>query len=92
MCQQLTHHTVNGCNVRVGDMMASGTISGKDEHSFGSLLEMSHGGRKPLQLKNGLIRTFIEDGDSITMRGYAEKDGKRVGFGEVTSTILPAHI
>lgn len=92
MCQQLTHHTVNGCNVRVGDMMASGTISGKDEHSFGSLLEMSHGGRKPLQLKNGLTRTFIEDGDSITMRGYAEKDGKRVGFGEVTSTILPAHI
>ena len=91
MCQQLTHHTVNGCNVRVGDMMASGTISGKDEDSYGSLLEMSHGGKKPLQLSSGIERTFLEDGDSLTMRGYAEKDGMRVGFGEVTSTILPAN-
>jgi len=91
MLQQLTHHTVNGCNIRIGDMMASGTISGRDEDSFGSLLEMSHGGKKPLQLKNDLSRTFIEDGDRITMRGCAEKDGMKVGFGEVTSTILPAH-
>lgn len=72
-------------------MMASGTISGKDEDSYGSLLEMSHGGKKPLQLSSGIERTFLEDGDSLTMRGYAEKDGMRVGFGEVTSTILPAN-
>lgn len=90
MAQQLAHHTVNGCNVNVGDMMASGTISGKDEHSYGSLLEMSYGGKKPLPLKDGISRTFIEDGDTITMRGYAEKDGARVGFGEVSSKVLPS--
>jgi len=90
MNQQLTHHTVNGCNVKVGDMMASGTISGKDEQSYGSLLEMSYGGKKPLELSSGNTRTFIEDGDRITMRGFAEKEGKRVGFGKVTAKILSA--
>jgi fumarylacetoacetase len=90
MPQQLAHHTVNGCNVRVGDLMASGTISGKDESSYGSMLEISQGGRKPIELEDGVTRTFIEDHDTVTMRGYAEKDGIRVGFGEVTAKILPA--
>jgi fumarylacetoacetase len=90
MAQQLAHHTVNGCNVRVGDMMASGTISGKDENAYGSMLELSWAGSKPLTLKDGSQRKFIQDHDRVTMRGYAEKDGKRVGFGKVTSKVLPA--
>ncbi|SHJ38588.1 fumarylacetoacetate hydrolase [Maribacter aquivivus] len=90
MMQQLAHHTVNGCNLNVGDVMASGTISGKDESSYGSLLEISWGGKKPFELKDGSKRTFIEDNDTVTMRGFAEKDGKRVGFGQVTGTILPS--
>ena len=90
MMQQLAHHTVNGCNINVGDVMASGTISGKDESAYGSLLEISWGGKKPFELKDGSKRTFIEDNDTVTMRGFAEKDGKRVGFGQVTGTILPS--
>ncbi len=90
MMQQLAHHTVNGCNLNVGDVMASGTISGKDESSYGSLLEISWGGKKPFELKDGSKRTFIEDNDTVTIRGFAEKDGKRVGFGQVTGTILPS--
>lgn len=90
MIQQLAHHTVNGCNVKVGDVMASGTISGKDERSYGSLLEISRGGKKPFELKDGSSRTFIEDNDTVTMRGFAEKEGKRVGFGHVIGTILPS--
>ncbi|TLP80202.1 fumarylacetoacetase [Maribacter sp. ACAM166] len=90
MIQQLAHHTVNGCNVNVGDVMASGTISGKDEKSYGSLLEISWGGKKPFEMKDGSTRTFIEDYDTITMRGFAEKKGVRVGFGEVSGTILPS--
>jgi fumarylacetoacetase len=89
MAQQLTHHTVNGCNVNVGDMMASGTISGRDEHSYGSMIEISQGGKKPMELKNGKTRTFLEDGDTITIRAYCEKDGKRVGFGQCSGNILP---
>ena len=88
MMQQLAHHTVNGCNINVGDVMASGTISGKDESSFGSLLEISWGGKKPFTLCDGSQRTFIEDSDTITMRGFAEKEGIKVGFGEVSGTIL----
>jgi fumarylacetoacetase len=90
MCQQLAHQTVNGCNVRVGDMYASGTISGPTPDSYGSLLELSWKGTKPITLKDGSQRKFIEDGDSITMRAFAEKDGFRIGFGEVTTKILPA--
>lgn len=88
--QQLAHHTVNGCNVNVGDIMGSGTISGQDEGSYGSLLELSWSGTKPISLLDGKTRTFIEDGDTVTMKGHAEKDGKRVGFGEVYAKILPA--
>lgn len=89
MAQQLAHHTVNGCNVRTGDLMASGTISGKDESSYGSLLEISYGGKKPFALANGEQRTFLEDHDTVTFRGYAEKDGIRVGFGEAVGQIIP---
>ncbi|MXV37885.1 fumarylacetoacetase [Flavobacteriaceae bacterium Ap0902] len=91
MAQQLAHHTVNGCNIEVGDMYASGTISGKDKNSYGSMLEISWSGQKPIKLSNGEERTFVEDNDTITMRGWCEKDGKRVGFGEVETLILPAH-
>lgn len=90
MAQQLAHHTVNGCNLEVGDMYASGTISGKSEDSYGSLLELTWSGSKPIKLSDGSERTFIEDNDTIIMRGWCEKDGKRVGFGEVSGKILPA--
>jgi len=90
MAQQLAHHTINGCNINIGDVMASGTISGTDESSYGSMLEISWGGSKPITLKDGSTRTFIEDHDTVIMRGFAEKDGIKVGFGEVSGTILPA--
>lgn len=90
MEQQLAHHTVNGCNINVGDLYGSGTISGKDENSYGSMLELAWMGTKPLKMKDGSERKFINDGDTVTMRGFAEKDGKRVGFGEVSAKILPA--
>ncbi|MEM8486745.1 MAG: fumarylacetoacetase [Bacteroidota bacterium] len=90
MAQQLAHHTVNGCNVNVGDLLASGTISGKDASSYGSMLELAWAGQKPLTLNDGSQRTFIKDKDTVTMRGYAERDGKRVGFGEVATRVLPA--
>ncbi|NDV15657.1 fumarylacetoacetase [Muricauda sp. TY007] len=90
MAQQLAHHTVNGCNINIGDMMASGTISGKEENSFGSMLELSWGGNNPIKLKDGTERKFIEDGDTVTMRGYAQNGDIRVGFGEVTTKVLPA--
>jgi len=88
--QQLAHHTVNGCNVNIGDMMASGTISGRDENSYGSLLEITQAGKKSLTLKGGEERKFVQDHDTVTMRGYCQKDGRRVGFGEVSAMILPA--
>ena len=90
MAQQLAHHTVNGCNINIGDLYGSGTISGKDEKSYGSMLELAWMGTKPLQMKDGSERKFILDGDTVTMRGYAERDGKRVGFGEVSAKVLPA--
>jgi fumarylacetoacetase len=89
MAQQLAHHTINGCNVRIGDMMASGTISGKTESSYGSMLEITQAGKNPLVLDDGSERKFLQDNDRVTMRGYCEKDGMRVGFGEVTSKLLP---
>ena len=89
MAQQLAHHTVNGCNVCVGDLMASGTISGPDAGSYGSLLELTLGGKEPLRLNDGSSRSFLENGDRVTMRAHAEKDGMRVGFGEVSGVILP---
>lgn len=89
MAQQLTHHTINGCNINVGDMMASGTISGKSPDSYGSMLELSWGGKSPIPLKGGGERKFIEDNDTIIMKGYAQKGDTRVGFGEVRTKLLP---
>lgn len=89
MAQQLAHHTVNGCNIKAGDMLASGTISGPTKDSFGSMLELSWKGTRPLTLKNGSERKFIQDGDTVIMRGHAEKNGVKIGFGEVSTKVLP---
>lgn len=88
--QQLAHQTVNGCNIQVGDMYASGTISGPSPGSYGSMLELSWNGQKPLTMPDETERTFLEDGDTVIMRGFAEKDGVRIGFGECKGKILPA--
>ncbi|UOB19519.1 fumarylacetoacetase [Abyssalbus ytuae] len=88
--QQLAHHTVNGCNVKVGDMYASGTISGPTAQSYGSMLELSWKGTKPINMPDGSSRVFINDGDTVIMRGHALKNGIRVGFGEVRTKVLPA--
>jgi len=90
MSQQLAHHTVNGCNVRVGDMYGSGTISGPEKEMYGSMLELSWKGTKPVQLANGETRKFIQDGDTVIMKAYSEKDGLRIGFGECRSKVHPA--
>ncbi|KAK6294218.1 hypothetical protein J4Q44_G00350480 [Coregonus suidteri] len=90
MKQQLAHHTVNGCNVRPGDLLASGTISGPEPDSFGSMLELSWKGSKTVDLGGGETRTFLKDGDEVTLTGYCEGSGYRVGFGPCVGTILPA--
>lgn len=90
MFQQLAHHTVNGCNVNIGDMMASGTISGKNTNSYGSMLELSWAGTKPVILKDGSSRKFIQDNDTVIMSGYCQKGDMRVGFGEVRTKLLKA--
>ncbi|MDO5509796.1 MAG: fumarylacetoacetase [Weeksellaceae bacterium] len=88
MSQQLAHHTVNGCNVEAGDIYASGTISGEKDNSFGSMLELTWGGKKPLKMKDGTERKFIEDGDVVILKGFCEKDGVRVGFGEASAMVI----
>lgn len=90
IAQQLAHQTVNGCNINPGDMYASGTISGPTKDSFGSMLELSWGGKNPVKLKDGSERKFINDNDTIIMRGYAENNGVRVGFGKSVCKVLPA--
>ncbi|WP_200976314.1 fumarylacetoacetase [Echinicola sp. 20G] len=90
IAQQLAHQTVNGCNIQIGDLYASGTISGPTEDSYGSMLELAWKGTKPLRMEDGSERKFIEDGDTVKMKGHAEKDGVRVGFGEVIGKVLPA--
>jgi len=89
--QQLAHHTVNGCNIQVGDLYASGTISGPSPGSFGSMLELSWNGQRPLHMLDGSERRFLEDGDTVIMKGHAEKDGVRIGFGECSGKVLPAN-
>ena len=88
--QQLAHHTVNGCNMQIGDMYGSGTISGPEPHEYGSMLELAWRGTKPVAMDDGSERKFIQDGDTVIMRGHAEKDGVRIGFGEVQAKVLPA--
>ncbi|MBJ6109385.1 fumarylacetoacetase [Hymenobacter sp. BT523] len=90
MAQQLAHHASNGCNLEAGDLYASGTISGPTPDSLGSMLELAWRGTRPVPLANGSERKFLLDGDTVTMRGFAEKDGVRIGFGEVRGTVLPA--
>ena len=90
MAQQLAHHTINGCLINAGDCMGSGTISGPDPGSFGSMLEITWNGQTPVSMSDGSQRSFIEDHDTVTMRGYCKKDGLRLGFGEVSATLLPA--
>jgi fumarylacetoacetase len=88
--QQLLHHASSGCAMNVGDLLGSGTISGPEKSQRGSLLEISWNGTEPIELASGIVRTFLEDGDSLVMRGWCQGDGYRVGFGEVEGTILPA--
>lgn len=90
VAQQLAHHTVNGCNMRSGDLCASGTISGPERESFGSMLELSWNGTDPITLPNGQKRSFIEDGDTIIMKAVAQRGDLRISFGEVRGTLLPA--
>ncbi|MEM7504373.1 MAG: fumarylacetoacetase [Pseudomonadota bacterium] len=88
--QQLAHHAIGGCAMNTGDLLGSGTISGPEAHQYGSLLEMCWGGRDPLTLATGETRTFIEDGDTLTLTGVAEGEGYRIGFGACSGTVLPA--
>jgi fumarylacetoacetase len=88
--QQLAHHTVNGCNLRAGDLLASGTISGDDDGSYGSMLELAWRGERPLALPTGEERSFIEDGDRVIVGGWAQADGYRVGFGEAEGLVSAA--
>jgi fumarylacetoacetase len=90
ICQQLAHHSITGCNMRPGDLLASGTISGSTPDSYGSLLELTWGGKKPLQLPDGSARKFLHDGDKITLTGVCKSDDFQIGFGEATATLLPA--
>ena len=90
MAQQLAHHTVNGCNVRGGDLLGSGTISGPTPDSYGSMLELAWKGTKPVPMSDGTERKFIQDGDTVTMRGFCKNDKVRLGFGEVASKLLPS--
>jgi fumarylacetoacetase len=88
--QQLAHHAFCGCAMRAGDLLGSGTISGPEKHERGSLLELSWNGTDPLPLQDGSRRTFLEDGDTLILRGHAQGNGYRIGFGECSGTILPA--
>ncbi len=90
ICQQVAHHTVTGCNLRPGDLLASGTVSGPTPDSYGSLLELSWRGERPIRLPNGETRTFLQDGDRLTLTGWCQGNGYRVGFGEATAQLLPA--
>ncbi len=87
--QLIAHHTVNGCNLQPGDLLGSGTLSGPSADQAGSLLELTQGGKEPLALPNGEKRTFLEDGDTLILRGYCEAEGfTRIGLGEASGTIL----
>jgi fumarylacetoacetase len=91
MSQQLAHHTINGCPVNSGDMMGSGTISGSKKDSYGSMLELSWKGENPLKLNDGTERKFIHDNDTVIMRGYCKNENLRIGFGEVSTKLLPSN-
>lgn len=89
--QMVAHHTVNGCNLKAGDFLGSGTQSGPEHEEAGSMLELSKGGKQQIDLGNGETRTFLDDGDAVIMRGFCQKEGAaRIGFGEVSALVLPA--
>lgn len=91
VAQMVAHHTVNGCNLSTGDLLGTGTLSGPQQGQEGCLLEKTQGGKKPVLLSNGESRTFLEDGDAITLRACCEREGfRRIGFGSCTATVLPA--
>ena len=90
LAQQVAHHTVTGCNLRPGDLLASGTVSGPAEDSYGSLLELAWKGTRPLALPGGETRSYLQDGDRVILTGWAQGDGYRVGFGEAAGVVLPA--
>ena len=92
MSQQLAHHTSNGCRVNSGDMMGSGTISGPTPDSYGSMLELSWGGKNPIKLNDGTERKYINDGDTVILKGFCKNNGVRIGFGEVSSKLLPPFV
>jgi fumarylacetoacetase len=93
VAQMLTHHTVNGCNLQPGDLLGSGTLSGPTLDQAGALIELTTGGKNPIALPNGEQRTWLEDGDSVVLRGWCEKAGAaRIGFGECVGTVLPARV
>lgn len=92
MCQQLAHHTSNGCRVNSGDMMGSGTISGPTPDSFGSMLELTWGGKNPIKLSDGTERKFINDNDTVIIKGFCQNNEVRIGFGEVASKLLPPFV
>jgi fumarylacetoacetase len=92
MSQQLAHHTSNGCRVNSGDMMGSGTISGPTQDSFGSMLELTWGGKNPIKMNDGSERKFINDNDTVIMKGYCQNSSVRIGFGEVSSKLLPPFV
>ena len=90
IAQQLAHHTVNGCNLQPGDLLASGTISGPTEDSRGCMLELTWRGANPVQLSSGETRKWLEDGDTLSITGHCQGDGYRIGFGEVNGRIIGA--
>jgi fumarylacetoacetase len=90
ICQQLVHHSVTGCNMRTGDLLASGTISGQTKDSYGSLLELTWRGTEPIKLPDGEERKFLQDGDTLIINGWCDGNGYRIGFGEVSGKILPS--
>jgi fumarylacetoacetase len=90
MAQQVAHHTVGGCNLRPGDLLASGPISGPEKEMRGSLLELTWRGTEPIEIENGEQRVWLEDGDQLTITGWCQGEGYRIGFGEVTGRVLPA--
>jgi fumarylacetoacetase len=92
MSQQLAHHTSNGCRVNSGDMMGSGTISGSEKDSFGSMLELTWGGKNPITMADGSERKFINDNDTVIMKGFCKNNEVRIGFGEVSSKLLPPFV
>ena len=89
IAQQLTHHSINGCAMNTGDLFGSGTISGPTADSYGSMIEMTEGGKNPIKLNDGTERVFLKDGDTAVITGFCQADGYRVGFGSVSGKIIP---